>query len=189
VFADVAETPATAPATPETAGKTQMTGTGGLTTEKPSILEPPPPQPVIRTRGLFRFLLGFLRHYWVNSGIAVAIMLALGLGNGYTVLWKIFGSANQLLAALTLLVGSCWLFHYRRPVWYTLLPSLFMLVTSLWMLIRKLAHDLPRWPADGPLVVTESLVLAMAVGIVALAGVRWYRTRQEQQVAITAARA
>lgn len=96
-------------------------------------------------------------------------MLILGLGNGYTVLWKIFGSANQLLAALTLLVGSCWLSSHRRPVWYTLLPSLFMMVTSLWMLVRLIGQDLPNWPDKAPLVITEFVVLAMAVGIVALA--------------------
>ena len=145
--------------------------------------EPAPRKPVVQAQGVPRLFLRLLKHYWVNSGIAVALMLMLGLGNGYTVLWKVFGSANQLLAALTLLIGSYWLFNHRRPVWYTLPPSLFMLVTALWMLVRLIRQDLPNWPSKAPLVVTEFLVLAMTVGIVALALARWHRMRQEQQMA------
>ena len=171
----------------ETPAKGQVGVAGGLTTEEtppaPALVTSGPPVP---TRGLLRLLLGTLKHYWVNSGIAVALMLVLGLGNGYTVLWKIFGSANQLLAALALVIGSCWLFTHRRPVRYTLLPALFMLVTSGWMLVRLLSQDLPNWSQRAPLVVTEFLVLAMTVGIVSLTAARWQRTRQERRLAVAA---
>ena len=121
-------------------------------------------------------LLKFLKHYWVNSGIAVLLMLLLGWGYGYTVVWNIFGSANQLLAALTLVVATTWLLSKRRPIWYTLLPAIFMLATSGWMLVRLLAWDyLPNWSSKAPLAITAVIVLAMTMGIVGLAIHRWSR--------------
>lgn len=154
-------------------GAVELAGAGGLTIERPELQEALP-GPVIQTRGVVRSAMEFLRHYWVNSGIAVVLMLLLGWGNGYLVVWKIFGSANQLLAALTLVVATGWLISKRRPVWYTLLPAVFMLVTSVWMLVRLLVTDyLPNWRDQAPLAVTAVVVLAMTAGIVGSAVVRW----------------
>jgi len=44
--------------------------------------------------------------------------------------WTIFGTSNQLLAALTLVGVSVWLWRTGRPVWFTLLPAMFMLVST-----------------------------------------------------------
>ena len=156
-------------------GAVELIGTGGLTVERPDLREARPAG-AIATHGVGRALLRFLRHYWVNSGIAVFLMLLLGWGNGYKVLWKIFGSANQLLAALTLVVATCWLISKRRPLWYTLLPAVFMLVTSVWMLIRLLITDyVPNWKDQAPLAITAVIVLLMTAGVVASAIRRWMR--------------
>jgi len=48
--------------------------------------------------------------------------------------WTLFGSANQLLAALTLLSISVWLYKSRKRIWFTLLPMLFVLTITLWSL-------------------------------------------------------
>ncbi len=131
---------------------------------------------VVRTRGLGRVALKGLTFYWVNSGIAVALMLLLGWGNGYLAVWQIFGSANQLLAALALVVGMSWLITKRRPIWYTLVPAAFMLATSIWMLVRLLVWDyLPDWANKAPLAITAIIVLAMTAGIVVSALHRWVR--------------
>lgn len=159
----------------------ELAGTGGLTTED-LIIAPNGPPPTIRaTRGGLRFFLCLLKHYWVNSGIAVGFMLLLGWGSGYSKLWPIFGSANQLLAALALLIGSCWLAVRRRNVWYTLLPACFMLITSLWMLLRLLYGYFQQNTDNPALLVTEVLVLAMTVGIVFLTARRWYTLRRQPQ--------
>jgi hypothetical protein len=150
-----------------------VTGTGGLASDRTTIAQQSA-TPAVETRGLGRAFLQLLKHYWVNSGIAVGLMLLLGLGNGYTVLWKIFGATNQLLAALSLLVGSYWLLSRSRPVWYTLLPSVFMLVTSVWMLIRVIRANLAGWPDKAALVITGVILLAMTVGIVTQAVIRGY---------------
>jgi carbon starvation protein len=50
-----------------------------------------------------------LRHYWFNSGLAVILMFILAFFNAFSTLWPIFGTGNQLLAALSLIAISVWL--------------------------------------------------------------------------------
>lgn len=169
VFAEVARSYDEAPAAGER-GAVEMTGAGGLVIARPDLRELPPPPRPIATHGAARAIFRILQQYWINSGIAVGLMLLLGLGNGYNVVWKIFGSANQLLAALALIVTSCWLVARQRPVWYTLLPALFMLATSVYSLVYLLRTQyLANWPKTAPLAITAIIVLAMTVGIVILA--------------------
>ena len=97
-------------------------------------------RPVVATRGALRALLRGLHFYWVNSALAVGLMLWLAFSGGILQLWRIFGTANQLLAAFTLGLGAIWLLRNGRRIWYVVLPALFMLATtcaSLVMLARK----------------------------------------------------
>ena len=50
--------------------------------------------------------------------------------------WTLFGSANQLLAGLSLLTISIWLHHSRKRIAFTLLPMLFVLTITLWSLVK-----------------------------------------------------
>jgi carbon starvation protein len=54
----------------------------------------------------------------------------------YLRFWTLFGASNQLLAALTLLAITFWLYQARRRVWFTLLPMLFVLTITLWSLAK-----------------------------------------------------
>ncbi len=54
------------------------------------------------------------------------------------------------------------------PLTWKLLISGYMLITSMWMLSRRLVLDLPDWLTQWPLVLTEIVVTAMIVGIVIL---------------------
>jgi carbon starvation protein len=49
-------------------------------------------------------------------------------------IWPVFGTSNQLLAALTLLVLSVWLSKSKLKNWFTIIPMLFMFVITLWAL-------------------------------------------------------
>lgn len=53
----------------------------------------------------------------------------------YLKFWPIFGASNQLLAALSLLGISVWLVKTGQNPWYTLIPTFFLLATTLWALI------------------------------------------------------
>ncbi|QQS40727.1 MAG: carbon starvation protein A [Acidobacteriota bacterium] len=48
--------------------------------------------------------------------------------------WTLFGASNQLLAALTLLSITAWLYQARKRIAFTLLPMLFVLAITLWAL-------------------------------------------------------
>ncbi|MGE0130711.1 MAG: carbon starvation protein A [Blastocatellales bacterium] len=50
--------------------------------------------------------------------------------------WTLFGASNQLLAALTLLAITFWLYQARRRIWFTLFPMLFVLTITLWSLAK-----------------------------------------------------
>ncbi|HVT42981.1 MAG TPA: carbon starvation CstA family protein, partial [Thermoanaerobaculia bacterium] len=50
--------------------------------------------------------------------------------------WTLFGASNQLLAALTLLAVTVWLYQARRRIAFTLIPMAFVLTTTLWALVR-----------------------------------------------------
>ncbi len=52
----------------------------------------------------------------------------------YLKFWTLFGTSNQLLAALTLLAITRWLMRTGRPYWFTLAPMLFVLSITLWAL-------------------------------------------------------
>jgi len=59
-------------------------------------------------------------------------------GQGAMVLWPLFGSLNQLMAALALGVVTVYLFVKKKPVWYTLLPMVFVLIVTIWAMLENM---------------------------------------------------
>ena len=62
----------------------------------------------------------------------------LAITNSYATLWRLFGSANQLIAAVVLIAISAYLLMRKKSVWYTLIPGLFMIITTLAALFYQL---------------------------------------------------
>jgi carbon starvation protein len=60
--------------------------------------------------------------------------------NGAFVLWPLFGTANQLLAALALLVVSVYLIYRKKNFWYTMVPAILMLVLTFYALLRSIIN-------------------------------------------------
>jgi carbon starvation protein len=98
-------------------------------------------------------------------------------GNGdiipsWKVFWTVFGSSNQLLAALVLFGLSLWLFRNKRKFSIALYPSIFMMlvaVVSLFLVIRPWLSDIflkGQWKAD-PIGITGLLLIVLAVFLVA----------------------
>ena len=115
-----------------------------------------------------------MRHYWFNSGLSVILMWVLAYSNAFSALWPIFGTANQLLAALGLLTVSAWLLLRGRRYAFALLPAVFMIGTTLASLVILLTGYLRK--GNAILAVTDVLMLVLAAGVVALA-VRTFRRR------------
>ena len=68
------------------------------------------------------------------AAVAACLTLAFGAGGadgtGGMLIWPLFGTTNQLLAGLTLLVISVMLVKLGRPARYTLIPMVFVTIMS-----------------------------------------------------------
>src|SRR5699024_6504927 len=62
-----------------------------------------------------------------------------GFGSGGYLLWPLFGTANQLLAAISLLLVSVWLKRLGRGYVVTLIPMFFVLATTLYAMFQQVA--------------------------------------------------
>jgi carbon starvation protein len=108
------------------------------------------------TQELFR-----IKNRFAATIIVIALAGWLGLSGEWNEIWPIFGSANQLVAALALIVVTSWLLSRRKPVLYTLIPMLFMLVTAGGALALKVLEYIK----------TENfLLLGVALFLLGLAG-------------------
>jgi carbon starvation protein len=71
------------------------------------------------------------------ASVAIPVyFLAFGETGSWLKFWTLFGASNQLLAALSLLVITVWLHQARHRIAFTLIPMLFVLIITLWSLIK-----------------------------------------------------
>ncbi len=72
--------------------------------------------------------------------VITAFLLAFydGSGKGALKLWPLFGSVNQLLAGLALLVVTIYLARRKTNVVYTVVPMVFMIIITGWAMILNI---------------------------------------------------
>jgi carbon starvation protein len=92
-------------------------------------------------RYLIQELLGLKGHFGAMVGTTVTVALPficvfIAPKGSWNEFWTLFGASNQLLAALTLLSITAWLYQARQRIAFTLLPMLFVLTITLWALIN-----------------------------------------------------
>ncbi|AGF73439.1 carbon starvation CstA family protein [Corynebacterium halotolerans] len=121
----------------------------------------------------------------VATVIVVVVGLALtfsagGDGSGGMLIWPLFGTTNQLMAALTLSIICVILTRLRRPTWMILIPLVFVLVMSLWALVVQLGQFL----ADGNwlLLFLDVVILIAALWVTVEAFGAMNRARREPAV-------
>ncbi len=92
--------------------------------------------------------------------------------------WALFGASNQLLAALTLLGVTVWLWRTQRAAWVWLVtgvPTLFMYTMSSWALVTMTFpkfHTTAGWQAPTDAVPWLGLVLLALAALMAIEAVR-----------------
>ena len=72
-----------------------------------------------------------VRNQHVASFVSVALAILLVLTGTWIYLWQLFGGANQLMAALSLLLVTVWLASARKNWLYAGVPAVFMYVTTV----------------------------------------------------------
>jgi carbon starvation protein len=65
-------------------------------------------------------------------------------GKGGLLLWPLFGATNQLLAGLSFLVITFYLWRRGRAIWFIVIPMIFMLIMPVWAMTYQL-WEAPGW--------------------------------------------
>jgi carbon starvation protein len=111
-----------------------------------------------------------MQNKYASTMIVVGIATYLLVGNPEISknLWTLFASANQMLAALTLLTASLWLYKKLRNFWIALMPMLFMFITSGTAVAGLFKGNLDNWLKEG---FQKGGVAAIASGILLILAV------------------
>jgi len=113
-----------------------------------------------------------IQNRYLASVIAVvaigyfALMKIDGKPAGLT-LWQLFGTSNQMLATLGLLVASVFLYKLRKPVVYTLVPMFFMLAIVVWAIAIKLSDFYHGWQQSGDTTNLSLLIIGSMLAVMA----------------------
>jgi carbon starvation protein len=125
---------------------------------------------------------------WVGTLMTVALPLyfiAFAPPGSWVRFWTLFGASNQLLAALTLLAITMWLHQRRQQIAFTLVPMLFVLVTTLYALVKLTISNFSGATVDPVAMVngiTSAALIALAMYLVARAIAR---LRAERMVTVS----
>lgn len=102
---------------------------------------------------------------FTNKYVSTIITVVIGCyfaAGGYTKIWPIFGSANQLLAALALLALAVWMKGSNKSYKMFSLPMVFMFAATLSALFLQVKANL----ATGNVIMTVLPVILMVLAIV-----------------------
>jgi carbon starvation protein len=70
----------------------------------------------------------------LTVGVPLVFLLAAGRGS-FQLFWVLFGTSNQLLAALSLLAITVWLRKLGKPIWFTVLPMVLVMAVTVVALV------------------------------------------------------
>ncbi|GAK03822.1 carbon starvation protein A [Geomicrobium sp. JCM 19037] len=90
-----------------------------------------------------------------------------GFGAGGYLLWPLFGTSNQLLAGIALLLITIWLRRLGRNYLVTLIPMIFLLVMTMYAMILQITTEWLFTRPDGDLLlfVLGSIIFVFAAWI------------------------
>ena len=85
----------------------------------------------------------------LGVGLALLLVVTQAGGKGGLILWPLFGTTNQLVAGVTLLVVSVWLKRRGRPIAYTLVPMILVAAATVVAMVGEVRGyffaEQPRW--------------------------------------------
>lgn len=112
------------------------------------------------------------------------------VGTGGMILWPMFGATNQLLGGLAFLVIAFWMWRRRLPVWFIVLPTIFMLIMPAWAMTYQLFAEGSGWfgaeSKNWALIVIAIGTLVLEAWMVIEAVLAWPQARGVLEEAIQA---
>ena len=133
-----------------------------------------------------------LQNGYVGTVVAVAtcLMLAFGAGGpsgeGGMLIWPLFGTTNQLLAGLTLLVISVMLVKMGRPARYTLIPMVFITTMALAAALVQLRSLYQEGGIFYFLLWIDLIVVVLAIFVLLEAGSAFMRAKRTAEAEASA---
>lgn len=106
-----------------------------------------------------------------NAYVATIITVVIGVGlgmTGYTIIWPLFGAANQLLAVLALLAVAAWLGNAGKNNKMFYIPMVFMLAVTLTSLCMTIQQKFIAVSAGGD-IFAAAIQLVIALFLLVLA--------------------
>lgn len=106
-----------------------------------------------------------------NAYVATIITVIIGVGlgmTGYTIIWPLFGAANQLLAVLALLAVAAWLGNAGKNNKMFYIPMVFMLAVTLTSLCMTIQQKFVAVSAGGD-IFAAAIQLVIALFLLVLA--------------------
>ena len=94
----------------------------------------------------------------------------LAITNSYTNLWKLFGSANQLIAAIVLITISAYFVEHKQKIKFLIIPTLFMIITTISALLYGLFNSQGYLFTGNWLLTIISIILVVLALIVSYEG-------------------
>jgi carbon starvation protein len=80
---------------------------------------------------------------YIATGLTVGVPLAFLMEadkGSYRLFWTLFGTSNQLLAALSLLAITVWLRRLGKPIWFTVVPMFLVMAVTLVSLVLQMGQ-------------------------------------------------
>jgi len=116
------------------------------------------------------------RYFAGALGVGSALVLAVtqGGGQGGLALWPLFGTTNQLVAGITLLIVSIWLKRQGRPYLMTLIPMVAIAAVTAWAMLGNLVDYYANFEELWLPSLSGTLILALDIWIL-LEGFRTLR--------------
>ncbi|HCG55885.1 MULTISPECIES: carbon starvation protein A [Brevibacterium] len=112
------------------------------------------------------------------TATGVVVVLGMGLtfsqglgGEGGLRIWPLFGTTNQLMASLTLMILAVMLIRKRRNPWPALIPLAIVFVMSFWAAIDQLFSFAAPGSADWLLFIIDCIIIISSV-FVAIEGIK-----------------
>lgn len=106
-----------------------------------------------------------LKNKFLTTLLVLIPSWLLAMTNSYQTIWRLFGSSNQLIAAITLISVSSYFMKKKMKIKFIVIPAIFMIITTLSSLIYLVFRD-EGYFAEGNLTLTIISLIMFLIGII-----------------------
>lgn len=115
------------------------------------------------------FLRG-LKNKFITTLLVLIPAWFLAVTNSYQTIWRLFGSSNQLIAAITLISVSSYFIKKKIKVKFIVIPAIFMLITTLSSLVYLVFRNDGYFAEGNVTLAIVSLVMFLIGSLIAFEG-------------------